>query len=117
MTTPSNTAAHLMDDSNFEALTDATSERIYRSLLKSVGKKQTKYDNRLATCRRAITQTLDAWLAGQTEAERAAFFASLEAVATKSNARHIALHPLRPADVVAKTAPALPKADHQTPDA
>ncbi|MEJ2018979.1 MAG: hypothetical protein P8X51_12010 [Maritimibacter sp.] len=79
-----------------EALkTDATN-RALSTFLRTVGRETTKANKLEFERRKAFGETINAWIESLDEDARAGFFASIEAIATASNAKKIASHPLRP---------------------
>lgn len=84
--------------------TQSAKERAYERFVGLVEKDARKAFVTEAERNRAIATTFGNWLESLAEAERTGIFAGLEAVATASNARKIATHPLRPGSTDARLA-------------
>ncbi len=89
--TPASFAAPTADDLR----SDAT-ERAFATLLRSVGRQTTKANKQDLERRKALGDTIGLWLETLDEEQRIAFFLTIESVATATNRRKIATHPLRP---------------------
>ena len=77
----------------------AATLRAFNTFQKAIGKETLKADAKSKACRKAIADTVDAWLETLPAADRARFFAQIEALATAPNARKITTHPMRDDEV------------------
>ncbi|MCV2866971.1 hypothetical protein, partial [Defluviimonas sp. WL0075] len=80
---------------SFKFTPSASSIRALETYQRFVGNDAVRIRDQANARRKAITATIDTWLEMQPEADRARFFAQIEALATNPNARKIATHPLR----------------------